>query len=795
MQKLPNRFSPRALAAGVALASGLSATLLSGAARAQDQDQDQDQEQASDSAPVMEQIVVTARMREESIQDIPLAVSAFDTEAINRRGIAELEDVARFTAGFAFEDFDGGNASPVIRGQATLRQTAREQTVATFLDGVYMPRSWAVDLGMTNVQRVEVVKGPQSSRYGRNAFSGAINFVPTKATHEFGFNLQGSVGNFEREEFSGGVTVPLIADTLSLRANYETSEFDGSWENNHPSAGINFNPGTNGNVGGWDNETYSFDVLYTPTENLSINGSYYGFERREEARAARWLNTGQGSGNCGPLQVGDNFSLFCGEYPVPEDEATMEPRGFGRQADIDVMRLGVEWAISDALTLNYSFGNVDGETQTANTAEADTINCGTILGPPRFPALCNFQGSPSGYIDYDQHELRLRFDNGGKLTGSIGAFYMDGTDESYSVSINLTPGGTDPIDLRDESYDGFTNLVFRFQNTTTESESVFAEIAYELNKRTRISAEGRYTWEEIVTDDVRFDPPTQVGSTEFNFFTPRLTVEYDLTDASMFYATVARGAKAGGFNSNAVTPALTVFDPEYNWTYELGLKNSFLDGRAVVNLAAFYTTWEDMQINTQDPMGTDFTGALTTNRGDATIWGLEAEGSYYATENLSFNYAASYTDATYDNGTRDELFTAGFLPFFPAPCDGTVCAVDGDLGGNDIERSPDTQLSVGVQWEDQLSAGIDYYVRADVAYQSDFYADSINAASAPERTVTNAAIGVNMNKFSLRLWARNLTDEEYVSNSLQIIQPFSNNILGTYYGERRTYGLTLSYTY
>jgi iron complex outermembrane receptor protein len=780
-------FSSRPLARGVALASGLAASLATGAAFGQ--------ESGSGEGLVMEQVVVTARQRSESIQDVPLAVTAFDAEAIQRRGITELEDVARFTAGFAFEDFDGGNASPVIRGQATLRSTAREQTVATFLDGVYMPRSWAVDLGMANVERVEVVKGPQSSRYGRNAFAGAINFVPMKATHELGFNIAGTVGNFDREEFNGGVTVPIIADVLSVRGSYESSEFDGSWKNNHPNTYAGINPGTNGNVGGWDNETYSVDVLFTPLENLTLNASYYGFERREEARAAAWLNTGQGTGNCGPLQVGGNPSLYCGEYPVPASVATMEPRGFGRQADIDVFRVSAEWALSDALTLNYTFGNVDGETKTANTAEADTINCGTILGPPRFPALCNFQGSPSGFIDYDQHELRLSYDNGGKWTGAVGVFYMDGLDQSYSVSINLAPGGTTPIDLRDESYGGFTNLVFRYEDTTTEAQSIFAEVSYAMSERLRLSAEVRYTTEDISTVDVRFEPATPVGEDTFDFITPRFTAEYDVSDSSMFFATVARGAKAGGFNSNAVSDDLVVFDPEFNWTYEVGLKNTLLDGRAIVNLAAFYTTWDDMQINTQDPLGSDFTGALTTNLGDATIWGLEAEGSFLATENLSFNYAASYTDATYDDGTKDELFTAGFLPFFPAPCDGTVCAVDGDLGGNDIERSPDTQVSVGVQWEDRLSARIDYFIRADVAYQSSFFADSINAASAPSRTITNAAIGVNMDKFALRLWARNLLDEEYVSNSLQIIQPFSNNILGTYFGERRTYGLTLSYTY
>ena len=120
-------------------------------------------------------IIVTARQRSENIQDVPLAITAFDSQAIADKSIENLDDVARFTAGLAFEDGQGGFSFPTIRGQAQLFTTAREQPTAVFLNGVYLPRSWLVDLGVKDLERIEVVKGPQSSRYGRNAFAGAIN--------------------------------------------------------------------------------------------------------------------------------------------------------------------------------------------------------------------------------------------------------------------------------------------------------------------------------------------------------------------------------------------------------------------------------------------------------------------------------------------------------------------------------------------------------------------------------------------------------------------------------------------
>ena len=775
--------------------------------------QTQDEQQAQSSTAI-ENIVVTTRNRAESIQDVPLAVTAFSADQIERRGIQELEDIARFTAGFAFEDFDGGNANPVIRGQSTLRATAREQTVATFIDGVYMPRSYVVDLGLADIERIEIVKGPQSARYGRNAFAGAINYISERPSNELSAKGTLTYGNNERFDAAISLSGPVIPDVLAIRGSYTHSEFDGSWGNDHPNADVGFNPGTNGNVGGWDNQNYSFAALLTPTDWLEIDAAYFHYDREEEARAANWLNTGQGDGNCGNLQGSGQFSLFCGEYPAPTDSLIMEPRGYGRQADVDVFRVSVEAEVNDAFTAFYQFGLIQGDSASANTAESDTLGCGTILGPPVFPVLCNFQGSPVGSIDYQQHEVRVSYDDGGPITATFGGFYMDGDDESFAISINVPALGTDPLaadPLNSSAFPDLSNFVFRNEFTNTKARSVFAEVNYAFpDGATRFSFEGRYNSEKIATFNRRTNPDTLVGEETFKFFTPRITLEHDLTDNNMLFASVARGAKAGGFNSTAVNPDLFSFDPETNWTYEIGAKNTLLDGSAVVNVAAYYTDWSALQISNVDPEAFPFRLVITSNLGDAKIWGFELESQWQATENLSFDAAFSYTEAEYKDGTTDARFIGSPIPdgsvqgdadypAFPFPCDGQACVGDefsAQVGGNQLERSPKTQIAFGGQWDDDISDDFGYYIRADVAYQSSFFASSINAAEIPGRTIVNTRVAFDyQDTFELAFWGRNLFDEKYVSNSLQIVQSASNNILGSYFGERLTFGVTLTARY
>ena len=763
------------------------------------------QEDGAEADTLLPEIIVTARRREENIQNVPLSITAFDALAIERRNIMELDDVARFTAGFAFEDFDGGRGGPVIRNQPTINVVSREQTTATFLDGVYMPRSWLVDLGATNLQRIEVVKGPQSARYGRNAFAGAINYIPMKSSGTTEADVTLGFGADEMLNYGVSGSMPLAGDQVSIRVSFDHSEYDGSWKNAHPLSDFGYSPGTSGNVGGWDTNTYSVNLAIRPSDALHVDLAYYGFDREEEARASSWRSTGLGLGNCGTFDLGQ-FRLFCGEPPGPGDSVYVEPRGFSRQSDADIVKLSADYRFNAALSLSYVFGRVDANTLSAVSAESDPVNCGTILAPFLLqgnPRICNFQASPLGEVEYDSHEVRLAFEPDGALGGSVGAFLSDGEDRNYFVSVSLPVGQPTPLNITRTTsaplgpfpFDpaGFSNLVVRDDRTNTDVLSLFGEINYALaNNATRLGLEVRYTTEDISTYSARTG---RTFTREDDFVTPRVTIDHDLNANAMLYGLIARGAKAGGFNSGGIMPENQVFEPEFNLTLEAGLKATMLEGAAVFSVAVYSTKWSDMQVTAADPDGTILNTAIIRNLGDATIRGIELEGSIAVNRNLSIDAAFSYSDGAYDSAT-DTVFARFAGRYSRPPCDDVVCRSDGVIDGNELPRSPATQAAIGAQWSDELPTGSgSYYIRADLGYQSSFFGDTVNVAKFPSRSVTNFRTGLDIGNWKVAVWARNLFDEKYASNALTILQASSNNLQGAYYGERRTYGLEVSYHY
>lgn len=760
-------------------------------------------------------IIVTARSREESIQEIPLAITAFDEDAFAKRAIQNLDDVARLTPGLSFEDFTGGFATPVIRGQSQTRLTALEQNVSTFLDGVYIPRSWAIDLGTLNLERIEVVKGPQSARYGRNAFAGAINYVPFKATIEnqdFSGSLSATVGSDERIDGGGRINFSPN-DYFALALSYNRSSFDGTWENTHPFADIELEEGTADNAGGWDNEALSASFLIEPSDVLSIEASYNRFEVNNEARAGQNNDESAGALNCGS-QISGNFRLFCGELPEATDTAIVDPRNVGVIAETDIFRGAVNLSPSDNLDISYVFGKVKGEVFAGGSSETNQDVCfpnffsnlNSLFGAPNGPSgQCAFTVTPVGDIDYTSHEVRAVFEAGTSLRFEVGGFLSEGRDFFETAFASPGPFSDDPA----------TQITLREATDITDGEiietdvvSVFGAVEWSSpDGNLRVGAEGRYTENEITGSTLAGGAASELNET-FKVFTPRFSVDYQANDAMLLYASVARGSKAGGFNPGAIQdparPELAdnlTFDEELNWTYEVGVKGRFLNDRLTLNAAGFYTDWSALQLNAPDP-GADALIAtnITLNLGDARVYGLELDGAYQITDNFTIDGSFSIFDNRYKDGTIDNRFARPASGFFaatiggafgtptPPPCDDVLCASNGDVGGNRIERTPPIQATLGAEYNG-FSGDVEWFVRGDLSWQDEFYATPVNLATIPSRFLVSASAGVTYENFDISFWMRNLTDERYVSNSFAVIIPFGN-AYNTFYGDRRSFGAT-----
>lgn len=777
---------------------------------------------AQDSAAVFEEIVVTARKTEERLQDVPLSVTAFTATEMTRRGIDQLEDVARLTPGLVFEDFATTfNAVPSIRGLNQINTQAAVQNVSTFIDGVYLQRNYGIDVGLADMQRIEIVKGPQSALYGQNAFAGAINYVlatPGDKFEALGQLTGGNGGRFDVKVAAGG---PLVEDKLGLRASYARTKYDGRWRNNFPNVA-----GTSAErVGGHKNESYSVVASFTPVEELKIDATYLKTKREAEIRASFGVaaNDPQVQLNCGPFLNTTAFNAagipqttanspryICGE--ISENPLTYFKPGAPRVAgvsiapspptttDSDFYRIAASYDVTDDIAVNYLFGRVEAQ---ATELSVSAIN--HITPSNTVPFGRTLQGQTQGGInELESHEARIDYAPDGPFQAKVGYYHSEVQDDFLFASRRIPPAipftvaTSGPLDRTPWT------TILRSATQKDRTTAIFGQGSYAFGDF-KFTAEARKQWDNKgLIDNIG----AAILGGKFSSFTPRVTAEYQLADESKLYASAAKGVKAGGFNGAAVGSGVTftrlllseqAFDDESNWTYEIGSKNTFLDGRWILNANVFYVDWKQLQISSV-PSNAPITPGqappvIFLNLGAAESYGLEADGAFAATDNLTFNYSLSLIDPTYKKGTKSTRFAnaAGTTPGAVGTfCDNIICPADGEVGGKVQPRVAKYQGVLGAAWTAPINDSIDYYLRGDVSYQSKLYVDEMNLGWTSSRTLVNASVGLTTDNMELQIWAKNLMGSTYLANSLFIIQ------FGSYtpsYGEKRTVGATLTLRY
>ena len=789
-------------------------------------------------------IIVTARRINERLQDVPVAISVFSAQDLRRQAIVGLADIAQRTAGFAFEAISPLVVQTSIRGQLNLRTTSPVQNVPVNIDGIYLQRGYMVDQTLVELQQVEIIKGPQSALYGRNAFAGVIN-LSTRAPslEKVEAEIQGTVGNYDRYDARGFISIPIIKDKLAVLAAVGHSQFDGTWENQHPLANST-DPGarTRGNLGGWNKETYQVRVIAKPVESLTIDAMYIRTERFFDQFASYAMGTTAAATtavntlNASPVTNPSPFAfppatqnrLFVGEIPVmpvlaPGENRPagllIDPRAFGLEGPTDVASAKIEWNDGGPFSALYQFGYTAAAVRQRGNAMRNPLQAATLrsFSPPQtfVGTLFDSSGSDSSFKGYS-HEVRFSYDNEGPFRGLFGFNYANTTDiesnanEIHPVNSTTLLPATNfyfPIGpgLPRSAPGAPGRLTFLERNE--DIFSGFAFVAYNPTEKLEITLEGRFTIEDQAITD--FLAPSGIPNTQIatpprlaattSFFTPRGSITYRATPDNLLYASAARGVKSGGFNGATSIPqvAQRTYAPETNWTYEIGSKNQFFDRKLTVNVAAYHTVWRSLQTNVVRLRadGTPDTAFLVPtivgNLGGVNVWGGEIDFAWRVSNLITVDGGASYNSAKYTDETTSQRFGIS------GNCNGIVCAPVGSppalpIGGNSVERRPDFDAFGGVTFNGDFGEKNTWFARGDFTYQTKQFVDEANLAFTPGRFILNAGIGATFGMFSVNAFVRNIADKQFASSSLFLIGT-GGSLSASYVptlGDRRTFGLT-----
>ncbi|MEM1402007.1 MAG: TonB-dependent receptor [Pseudomonadota bacterium] len=685
--------------------------------------------QSSGESLMLEEVTVTARRRSESLQDVPIAVSALSGDDLTLRGALDITEIAQSVPSVTLEPSRATNTTltAFIRGVGQQDPLAGfEQGVALYLDDVYLARPQGALLDIYDVERIEVLRGPQGTLYGRNAVGGALKYVTRRLSDDLNVRLRANYGQYNQVDLVGTVS-GAVADGFRLGATVATFQRDGFGDNLF----------TGGEQYDKDITGYRLSAEWEPTEHVLIRAAYDETDDQSSAVAGWRPFPGAVSGIPSPSDV---FDTNAGASTLP---STAGING-NNQVESEGWMVSVDWDLNDQITLR------------SITAGREDLT----------ESVIDFDSLPSDDFDapviYDNEqfsqELQLLY-NADRWNLVLGYYYLDSeAANDFDVVLGqIIPGGL-------TAYTGGT--------VETEAWSVFADLTYELTDRLSLSVGGRYTEDERSADIFRASY-LGVGSPFFGVdgafelavssdyeadrvfydFSPRVNVSYALNDDVMVYGGYSEGWKAGSFDprgANFLTPAVEEgYDDEQLNSWELGMKTTYLGGRAVTNVALFYSDYQDVQIpgsvgvdSDGDGVNDSFVGTVT-NAAEATISGIEIEGSLLLTEALSLQYSASFLDASFD-----EYLVGGV-------------DVSGDRA---IQNTPEEMVFVGVNYNIDAFNG-DLLLTTNYSYKGDVQQFEIAAPDIDQEAygIWNASVvwTSQSDTWLVGLHGKNLADEEY----------------------------------
>jgi len=703
---------------------------------------------------MLEEVLVTAQKRSESVQEIPLAVTALDSSMLDERGITDISSLASSVPAMHF-----GQAANDTR--ITIRGIGSEQTtvtgdpgVAFHIDGVYQSRASAGNALFYDLARVEVLRGPQGTLYGRNATGGSVNLISNLPTDELGGNIELQAGDYNHQRVRAVFNSPLSSDKLLLRVSSQYESRDGYYEDLTPGAD---------DLSDEDSLNVRAQLLYLPTENIDILLSM-NYSSNQGA--------GYGAAALGDYPAPPPFfinSKLGAATPNPSDPWKVRTSGIAdRDNDRQGASLTVTWDLGWAALKSISAwqDNTVDSVSDFDFSDADILN-------------------ENRYQDSTQYsqELQLSSTGDGAWEWLAGLYWLsEETDADYWLNDEGAGLSTYPFFPTIE-VKGLADPTYFGNASTTDSDSfgAFGQLSYNLSDAVKLTAGLRYTKDEKSSDISRkeFTNPGLVDfkkDDDWDQVTWKLGADWFVSDDSMLYASASTGFKSGGFLQ---VVGADPYKEEKVTAYEIGSKNRFLDNQLQANLSAYFYDYSDMQLRTIRDLN-----SVVTNAGESEIKGVELELLARPLQGLELSAAFAYTNAEftdyYDSDPQDAA--AGLL----------------DLSGNALPRSPDSTVNLGATYSWDFNAGsvtasVNYYW-SDSVYFSAYNRDDGDYQDSYHRTDARIIFNSADDSWYVAVAAKNLEDDE-IASQLSLREPTLGGVDTVQWMPPRTYNVSLGYNF
>ena len=674
-------------------------------------------------AEVIEEVVVTAQKRAQNIQDVPLSISAETGEELRDQGVSSILDLS-IAVPFVNVSRNIGVPNIYIRGiGSSFLGVGGDGSISLHLDGVYMSRPRAQIAGFYDVNRIEVLRGPQGTLYGRNATGGNINVITNKPTDEPSGYAVISAGNYGRLDLEAAVGGPL-GENSNGRLSILRIERNGYGQNIH--LGTDIDDQSEQGIRG--------QLDFMPTERLSVLLSVDRYEADDAAFG--WHISGQATAR--PLTA-----VALGATGLPSnlrDIDSLVPTA--REIDITGGSLTLSYDLRDDL----QFKSITGQRDSLSSVQTDVssgIPPSVLIAKPLVPI------SQHEESEWFSQEFQLVWTRD-KLNALFGLYYFD---EDLFGNVHIP---TNALTLLGASGLGMIPVPFpsdslfsQFGTVDTEAKAVFTNLEYGLNERLTAILGLRYS-DETRSREGTFTAPSpfantlipSTGKKSWDDFTPKLTLDYVLNESSHIYGSIGQGFKSGVFIAGSANPAV---EPETVTSFEVGVKSRMNEGRVFANAAVFYNDYDDLQLNRI--VGT---AVVLENATDARIYGFELELDAYLSDSTFANLEVAYTKSEFREYVIQDPARPQLGPL--------------SLTGNVLPQAPEWTLHAAIEKRFNIESGNEISARLDWSWRDEVFFDPFNQPNNYQGaySIFGAQVGFtpsSKENFNVKAWVRNWTDE------------------------------------